>query len=248
MRAVILAAGMGKRLGAAPQVPKCLLRFGGKTLLHRHLELLAGCGVGEIAVAVGYRRELVEEEVAVLAARVPVAIVPNPDFQEGSVVTLWTLRHHLTGGGPVLVMDGDVLYGQRMIRRLIASPHPDCLLLDRDLEAGEEPVKVCVRGGAVVEFRKQIDPGLDYDYQGESVGFFRLSEPTARRLAQVTEGYVEGGRRGAPHEEALRDLMLADAGHPFGFEDVTGLPWVEIDFPADVVRARQEVWPRLQEL
>ena len=45
-------------------------------------------------------------------------------------------------------------------------------------------------------------------------------------------------------EDALR-AVLRTAAPPFGFEDVTGLPWIEIDFPEDVKRAETEVLPRL---
>ena len=116
-----------------------------------------------------------------------------------------------------------------------------------NLEAGEEPVKLCVRDGRIVEFRKQVDPALAYDFHGESVGFFKLSEEMALALAEMVERYVSAGRRDEFYEEAIRDLVLGDHGPRFGFEDVTGLPWIEIDFPQDVARAEREVLPRMTE-
>ena len=58
--------------------------------------------------------------------------------------------------------------------------------------------------------------------------------------------YLETGRGPEPHEEALRDLMLESGPRPFGVEDVTGLPWIEIDFAGDIERARLEILPQLQ--
>jgi len=101
---------------------------------------------------------------------------------------------------------------------------------------------VCLRGGRPVELRKQLDPALAYDDCGESVGFFRFSEATARRLVEIAGGYVARGETEAPHEEAVRDLLCE---HPFGVEAVAGLPWLEIDFPEDLARAEQEILPRL---
>jgi choline kinase len=49
-----------------------------------------------------------------------------------------------------------------------------------------------------------------------------------------------------PYEEAIRDVLLAEP-RQFGYEDVTGLPWIEIDFPEDVKRARDDILPRLHE-
>jgi choline kinase len=120
-------------------------------------------------------------------------------------------------------------------------------LIDRDFEPGEEPVKVCMREGSPIELRKQIPPELNYDFMGESVGFFRLDQIAARRLADLAAVYVETGRAAAPHEEALRDLLL-ERRQIFEIADVTGAPWIEIDFPVDVTRAALDVLPRLQPL
>ena len=46
------------------------------------------------------------------------------------------------------------------------------------------------------------------------------------------------GRRMMEYEEPIRDMIMASAADRFGFEDISGLPWTEIDFPEDVVRAR----------
>lgn len=243
MRALIMAAGIGRRL-AGYDVPKVLLPFGGRSLLERHLSLLAEVGVERIVVATGYRAELVERELARLSPPA-VQTMHNPAYDEGSIVTLWQCRAALESGDDVLLMDADVLYDARVLASLLGSPHRNCLLIDRGFEAGEEPVKACLRRGRVVELRKEIDPGLVYEEEGESVGFFRISSGAARRLAGIAGDYVRRGLRDAPHEEALRDLVCGTEGEPFGFEDVTGLPWIEIDFPEDVRRAESRILPRL---
>ena len=86
---------------------------------------------------------------------------------------------------------------------------------------------------------------MKFDTIGESVGFFRFAHAGARRLADLVAGYIESGRAQMPHEEAVRDL-LKERSQPFDVADVTGLPWIEIDFPIDVVRATEEILPQLQ--
>jgi choline kinase len=249
MRAIILAAGLGLRLQQPPsrQFPKCLLRFDGVTLLERHLRALEALSVTEIVLALGFEPQQVEAELARLNWQPTPEIVLNERYDLGSVLTVHTVADALTRGGDVLLMDADVLYDEHILRTLVAGESADRLLIDLDFEAGDEPVKLCVKDGRPVELRKQLAVGLEYDTIGESVGFFRFREDTARRLAQIVAGYVDGGRANLPHEEAVRDLLL-EGGHCFDIADVTGSPWIEIDFPGDVTRAADEVLPQIQRM
>jgi choline kinase len=92
-----------------------------------------------------------------------------------------------------------------------------------------------VRDGNIVDFRKK--PTEAHDFHGESVGFFRFTPQTAAELADRADEYVTSGRRGTEYEEPIRDMIMQSAQDRFGFEDITGLPWTEIDFPEDVEKA-----------
>ena len=246
MRAIILAAGRGMRLREAADVPKCLLSFDGVTLLERHLRLLRQAGVDEVVLALGWRHELVSAELDRLEWRPRPEIVLNPRFELGSVLTVHTVAEAMTRGGDVLLMDADVLYHDRIMAALVAGEKPvNRVLLDRDFEAGDEPVKLCVRDGVPVELRKQLAPDLKYDTIGESVGFFRFDNAGARRLAAIVSDYVGSDRAHLPHEEAVRDLFR-EGSQAVEVADVTGAPWIEIDFPNDVSRATHEVLPQLR--
>jgi choline kinase len=247
MRAIILAAGRGLRLQQADdrQLPKCLLQFGGMSLLERHLRLLKQAGVEDVVLALGYRHERVEAELDRLNWQPRPEIVLNPRFELGSVLTVHSAADALTRGGDVLLMDADVLYDQRIATALVAGEGPaNRVLIDRDFEAGDEPVKLCISAGVPIELRKKLDTELKYDTIGESVGFFRFDQAGARRLAALVEGYVSRDNAHMPHEEAVRDL-LRERSQIFEVADVTGAPWIEIDFPTDVIRAAHEVLPQL---
>jgi choline kinase len=241
----MLAAGIGSRLGfsAAEHPPKILLRFGGKSLLQFHIEILKRRGIDELVLGVGYRHQDIEREIDALRARNFVRTVFNEDYKEGNIVTLWALRDELRCVEPVLLMDADVLYDETLVERLIDSRHQNCLLLDRGFDPGDEPVKICVRDGEIVEFRKWLSAG--FDFCGESVGFFKLSAEAARKIITQTELYLNHGRRHEPYEEAIRDVLLTSPRGTYAFEDITGMAWTEIDFAADVERANAEILPRI---
>ena len=241
MRAVILAAGVGRRLGH--DKPKILLNFGGRTLLERHLAILAALGVGDVVIGIGHEALVIEDALTALG-QTDVSTVYNPDYEQGSILTLWRVRSALAAGGPVLLMDGDVLYDRRVLEPLVETHHADCLLVDRAYEPGDEPVKVGLVDGAPADFGKTIDPALDA--YGESVGFFRLSEGTANALVEKAGRMIDEGGRERPMEDAVAAVIRA-AKPPFGFEDVTGLPWIEIDFLEDVTRAESVILPKLVE-
>jgi choline kinase len=244
MKVAMLAAGVGSRLEAGPAArPKALLRFAGKSLLQRHLEILLSFGLDDITMVVGHRAAEIERELAAIGAADLVRTLLNPDYQASSLLSLWTLREVLAAGAPVLYMDADVLYDRRLLAGLLDSPHADCLLIDRDAELTEESVKVCVQGDRVVDFHKRVRAS-GYDYSAEWVGFARFAPTSAARLVRAIQPYVETGRTDVIYEEPMRDLILAQGGR-FGLAESTGLPWIEIDFPDDLERARHAIQPRL---
>ena len=245
MKAIMLAAGRGNRLGrgAGGQPPKALLHCGGKSLFQRHIEILMAQGISELVLVVGYQKDMIQAAIAELSADDYVTTLHNPFFHEGAVVSLWTARDHLRGGEDILFMDADVLYHPALIERLVKTKHANCFLVDRNLDAGEDPVKLCVRDGDVVEFGKQV--AGDFDLIGEWPGFLRLSADMAAKLADRCQAFVDNNRAIEPYEPAMRELIQAEPPRSFGYEDITGMPWIEIDFLEDVVRAEEEILPKL---
>jgi choline kinase len=247
MHAIILAAGRGSRLAEHnPEGhPKCLMEFGGRSLLNRHLDILNQLGIRNLDLVIGYEADRIIDHVGTLFFRPDVAFHYNPRYEQGSVLSLLAARDTLESGQPVIVMDADVLYHPGILKALLDSDLENCYLLDREFAPGDEPVKIAVRDGVMVEFRKQLADGLSYDMIGESVGFFRFGPECAALIAAECARYESDGLADAPHEEALRDVLLRQPGD-FGFEDVSGLPWIEIDFPEDVIRARNEILPAIR--
>ena len=68
----------------------------------------------------------------------------------------------------------------------------------------------------------------------------------AARVPGATELFLDNEEASSLYELAIRHLLLTMAPGSFGVEDVTGLPWIEIDFAEDVERAESEILPRLE--
>jgi len=62
-----------------------------------------------------------------------------------------------------------------------------------------------------------------------------------------TDLNLRQGRRNDPYEETIRDVLLTSPRGTFAFEDITGLPWIEIDFAVDIERANSEILPRISQ-
>ncbi len=242
MRAIILAAGRGWRLKPYTETtPKCLVEIGGKTLLLRYLDALKALGVPEAVLVLGHLKEQIIAEAARGPAEVEVRIVTNEHFTRGNILSLWCARHEFDDD--VLIMDGDVLFPRELLARLIASPDPNAIAVDERFQDTGEEQKVICEDGWVVEVTKKIsgDPRL----RGEEVGILRLSVDAAEVLRGVLEEFIETGKDSVEYEEALRELAVEV---PIGVVEVGDLPWIEIDFEEDLVRAREHILPEVERL
>jgi choline kinase len=242
MKAIIYAAGRGTRLQS--DSPKILLEFGGRTLLEWHALRLREAGMHEVVLVTGHLREQIAKLLPGICVRHDVAVreIVNRHFHEGSLLSLKvSLPEIEESSEPVLLMDADVFYPTGMLDRLIGSPHSTALLLDREFPTDDDdPMLVPVKNGRPIDFRKQWSG--DADFVGESIGFFKIAPADFPLLIKETQARSRGSSCTDSYDDVLRTLVLAGR---FGYEDVTGLPWIEIDFPADVIQARKQLVPAI---
>lgn len=237
--AIILAAGVGKRLQNW-DLPKSLLAFAGRSLLERHIRALRGLGIDDIHITGGHRIDAISDEL--LRIDDPAQLVFNAAYMRGSMLSLLAQAPLLRSGKPVVLMDADVLFAPRILEKLVESRHANSLLVDMH-PVDDEAVKLCFLANGIVDFHKR--PERAYDRCGESVGFFAFSPAMAVALADRCDHYVSLGMLDLEYEAPLRDLLIDQPG-AFGAEDITGLPWIEIDFDADIARANLEIVPKLE--
>jgi len=233
MRAVILAAGRGQRLKASGwEDPKCLLPVGGTTLLDNMLDTLAENGVRDVVLVVGYRQERLRRHLEGRNGQFDVTWVLNPDYASTSTIhSLWLCRDLLDED--VLYMNGDVYFHPEVVSRLLAR-EGNRLAVDGKRCADEE-VKVVQGGDARIErIGKTLDPAA---CDGEFLGVARFAaEGWAPFLRALDRHNEELGNRHLIFEVALDEILDAVPSYAV---DVSDLPAVEIDFPADWEEAKR---------
>ena len=135
MKAVILAAGVGARLmPRTDSAHKCLTEIGGRSLLHRHLDILdAAPEVDGVIIVVGYLREQIYQSVTqwhdASGAGLSVQFITNEVYRKGSILSLYAAKEVLCAHDSI-VMDADVLYHPDVMGRLLRSQHRNCFLVD----------------------------------------------------------------------------------------------------------------------
>jgi choline kinase len=239
MRAVILAAGRGGRLGGVTgDRPKCLARVGDRSLLERQIRSLSEGGITAVTVVAGYQAAAVRR-----VCGADVTLIDNTQYSStNSLYSLWLARDVLRDG--FVVLNCDVLFHPQLLRDLLTARLEDALLVaprTDDDAYGDEEMKVQVRRGRVVGISKAL--ALD-DADGENVGIAKFGADGAAILIEELDRLVAAGAR----REWLPAAFAAFSRRRALYAIPTrGFPWIEIDFPEDYWRACTEVLPAIDE-
>ena len=243
MKAVILAAGMGVRLGKHAQGnPKCLLEVGGSTLLERSLTNLSKGGIAEVVIVLGFRGEAIKALIGERYQDLDVTYVENPDYQTtGNMYSLAKARHLLDTD--TMIVEADLIYQGDAIPRLIGAPERDVILVGRLLHHGDD-IYICANarsqitnlGGKIANKDEAI---------GALLGISKFSPTFMKKLFnQADRDFLEGNRNFHYEETVLSTSLL---GHPVYTLRCHDIHWTEVDNEADLKRARAEVLPNILE-
>ncbi|MEK9752765.1 MAG: phosphocholine cytidylyltransferase family protein [Rhodospirillaceae bacterium] len=245
MKALMLAAGLGRRLFGDnnDDLPKALLEFEGQTLLERHIELLQAHNVEQLVLIVGHRKDDLIREAERVAHPGFIRAIENPRYREGPILSLGQGEEVLRGGSDVLFMDADVLYHPLMLEKLLVSPDRNSFVFDREFQSDDDPVKLCLKDGVLVDFGKIIE--ADYDTVGEWPGFMKMEPRIAVRVMDECEKIIASGAIEGAYERSMCAVMKSEPVGTFTVEDITGIPWIEIDYPNDLKKATSRVFPRI---
>lgn len=245
MKAIILSAGQGSRLGhLTADRPKCLIEFGGRSLLDRQLDVLAANGVDEAVVVTGFRDEQVESAIARRAGGPKVRTVYNPFYKVAdNLGSLFIAREELSGD--CLVWNGDTLVSEALMARVIANRRSGiCVTIDRKDSYDADDMKVVVdREGRLHAIGKRLPMR---NVNAESIGLLAFRDGGAetfraaiQQAIRKPEGTTIWYLRVIHQIAQKRDVWTLD---------VDGEEWGEVDFPQDIDSARELVarWDSLK--
>src|SRR5262245_27066973 len=238
---------MGKRLAPlTDERPKGLIELGGRSLLARLLDGLRAAGVNETVLVVGYQQDQIRAALGASHRGMPLRYVVNLEFEKGPRLSLWAGRAEFQRDDVVLT-DGDVLFAQPLLERVVRASAPNVFLGEPDFVDTGEEINLYQARERVVAIRRGVSgpPKVPYEARTEWVGFVKVGREAGTALAAGLDTMVGQGHVDGDYEFAL-DALLDD--HPFTMCPTAGLPWIEIDFPQDLQAAETEILPRIARL
>ena len=232
MKAVILNSGMGKRMGEHTATrPKCLLEIGGgDTILSRQVRQLLSVGIASFLITTGPFAEKVEEHLERLYPGLRVEFVNNPRHETTNYIYSLLLAGELLDE-EILLLHGDLVFEDRVLQKLLHSPHEHAVLVNRVVDLPEKDFKGRLEGGLVKKIAVDIfDPGCV-----ALIPMYRLSREGMKIWLEEMGQFAKAGRLNVYAEDALNNLLNKIQLYPVFFEREFCM---EIDTPEDLELAR----------
>ncbi|HEY4182046.1 MAG TPA: phosphocholine cytidylyltransferase family protein [Kofleriaceae bacterium] len=241
MKAVILAAGVGSRLGTETATkPKPLVDINGRCLLFRQLDSLAKVGIRDTDVVVvgGYCIEQLRE--ALTGAGFASKVVLNERFEPpwGNFLSLHAAEPEIRGHA-FLQIDGDLIVDDQVLPSLIAAPGDALLATDRDAELDGDAMKVELDARGVLRALDKIKVDLAH-VVGEFIGVTKLSATAGAAVMRELGTFLSEGLTDQYYERAYERLSVRGEvafGAHFIRKDAV---WREIDDSIDLANARSK--------
>jgi choline kinase len=167
---------------------------------------------------------------------VKVTFCHNPEFASTQNAVSLHLCRPAVGDRAFLKLDGDVLFHPAIVERLTSSTAPLAAAVEKRDDLGEEEMKVLVDGDRIRAFGKHLSTSQAY---GESIGIERLSSAAAGAVFDALAAASAAGRTNLYYEDVYGELV--SNGLDARAVDITDLPWIEVDTPDDLARARVKV-------
>ncbi len=225
MKALILAAGIGSRLGEiTTELPKCLVPVNGKPILEYQLDALMANGITEVAMVLGYKKEKI---LAFLESKekykqMTFTFGLNMEFAStNSSYSYWQARS-LIGNEPYIHLNCDIVLFAPLIKRLKESSFENAILVDKKVKLDASMEQVILDGDRVIKMDKADLPNA----QGRGSGMAKLSPAAIVVMKERVSGFIAQGDKNQ-HCHGLMRYVLTKV--PFYALDANDLLFREIN-------------------
>ena len=231
MQAIILAAGMGKRLKELTKnATKCMVEVNGVTLIQRALTALDQLSLDRIVLVVGYEGKKLQDYVSTLDVRTPIVYVDNPIYDKtNNIYSLYLARNYLEKDD-TLLLESDLIFEDAVLRRLVEDPYPSLALVAAYESWMDGTVVTLDEEDNITSFigKKDFDFTKTKSYY-KTVNIYKFSkEFSSTHYVPFLDAYQTALGENEYYEQVLRVItMLDDPG--IQAKRMTGQRWYEID-------------------
>lgn len=236
MQAIILAAGMGKRLkDLTKDNTKCMVKVNGVSLIERMLHQIQAVGVDRIIVVTGYKGQLLRDYIGDLGITTPMEFIDNPVYDRTNNIYSLSLAANKLLEDDTLLFESDLIFEDSVLRALVDDPRPTLALVDK-YESWMDGT--CVKLSSTDDIKAFV-PGKQFKFEemGEyykTVNIYKFSrEFSQKQYVPFLKAYEQALGENEYYEQVLRVITMLDAPG-IKAKRLDGQKWYEIDDVQDL--------------
>jgi len=240
MKAVILAAGVGKRLKPfTNDLPKAFISMVGSSLIYYSLNNIRFAGINTVIIVTGFRESFFKKKLGSKYNNMDIIYVSNNEYAStGSMYSLSKTEGIIDED--IILLESDLLYEKRAITGLINFSYPDVILTSSIRGSGDEVYIYMDDCGYLTNLGKNIQKN---NANGELVGISKISLSFLKKLYNRANQDYKIGDKNYHYEEVIYELSKE---HPVKCLFIKDLLWTEIDTCKDLEKARNNIYPKIK--
>ena len=236
MQAVILAAGMGKRLKELTKnATKCMVRVNGETLIERALKSLDKLGLSRIVIVIGYEGQKLKDFIGTLPVKTPVVYIDNQIYYKtNNIYSLYMAKDYLVRED-TLLLESDLIFEEAVLKKLVENPYPSLALVAKYESWMDGTVAVLDEEDNILDFiGKKNFRFADRDKYYKTVNIYKFSrEFSATHYVPFLEAYCKALGNNEYYEQVLKVISILDRPLIKALR-LEGEVWYEIDDEQDL--------------
>ena len=236
MQAIILAAGMGKRLGELTKAnTKCMVKVNGITLIERVLRQLDLLDLNRIVLVIGYEGQKVRDYVSTLEINTKIEYVENKVYDKTNNIYSLALAKQQLQEDDTLLLESDLIFDSKMLDLILNNEYPNLALVAK-YETWMDGTMVCIDGeNDIVNFVTK--DAFQYDSienYYKTVNIYKFSKQfSISKYVPFLDAYIKAVGNNEYYENVLRIISFLNT------KELKALPittekWYEIDDKQDL--------------